>query len=559
MAANLEKKYAEINFLLKYLYRFPAMQKETLDQILYFLKPDYIERQEKEADSKLTALDQDCERSWNDFFRELKAFVKSEVVRKREANYQAMFMRFNELLKNKINMEYRIRILRKSVADKKYRLYFDEEKKKFLDNCKDAQNRILDELDRLSGEYIEEFENPFSHTGENGSPNFNGRPVARILQEKKEYLGYEQITLKTGTGREKRFRYPVVANRDNLIIISYQFDDNPKSTEGTSANSRAYETVANYLSNICFQEMCRNLDEKNNFTIHCWSENETRININNALRWASVDLMKITGKQYLLQDENLDDCIRKWSQKTEDDGFDLAIVFYSKNSRNITPEKLAELAALRRRNVFTVCICRAGDLDDFRQPLTGYDSASLLDASKTPVFSSDHIELGTGGVLVSNLNKFHSMANDIVAVECFCEPQPNISRTETFKTDNGGLVELKMTIKQKEISCQTTPVLSSFEKDRDFMLYSLRTLVFPPSDLPAGTVKMPIGELKGFPQFLTYLTGQEAQNAFLYGHTGTGKTAWLIRALFYLAENYTPNEVNIYLCSFDKKGYNDFK
>ena len=80
MAANLEKKYEEINFLLKYLYRFPAMQKETLDQILYFLKPDYIERQEKEADSKLTALDQDCERSWNDFFRELKAFVKCRYI-----------------------------------------------------------------------------------------------------------------------------------------------------------------------------------------------------------------------------------------------------------------------------------------------------------------------------------------------------------------------------------------------------------------------------------------------------------------------------------------------
>ena len=408
-----------------------------------------------------------------------------------------------------------------------------KELNEFYTEFLELKKGIQGEVDRLSKEIIGRFRSPFSG-GVNGV--YTKKPeVAVTPDDEVELLGCESVVLKD-ENRKVVFngKYPVAVNRNRLVVISYQSNDDPQGEQAkVEANTSAYLTIRDILANMCFQELCRHLGDNSgrNMHIHIWhSDNANNIAINEAFKLAQIadGFISNEGDNRLYnQNADLSARLQEWRNRhsSRKYPFEFVVIFYDPNyNAGFRDENLraviAELAKLRLHNIFTVCICREKDLEDFQKPVPTCDNVNLLDPKNTGAFETDHIALGERGIMNRK-----GAASGL-----------NISPIRSFDAD------------------------AADDREFNFNCHSLHMLISPPPQQPVGGVKIPVGTLNSHPYFWYYdASGGPPDNAYISGLTGSGKTYWLTEALSYLASNYTPDEVNIYLCCLADKGVQDIK
>lgn len=533
----IEKSNEIFELVYYYLYEFPQNAYNTWIEVQERYKKNLADRLAHLKKEKAN-LENRIEQSWTDFIKTIKDKSYVELTEKGcsalDSNISDYKQKMAVFFEEKNKIERKIAYLAQADFQKVLNGNI------IFDMFGEMKKKVSDKINEQANEIIDKYEKPFSGAtlADDGKEKYTSKPVVKTCNDDCEYLGYETITIKRPNSETNDVIFaPVVADRNHLLILNYQSDDNPTTNEAREANRKAYETVSLCIANICFQEMCRNIGERD-FKIHYWSAaDDGRINITETLEYIYF-LQNNTGKVFI-DDKEKDPRreLENWKTRKKndpDDPFEIVLIFYNPNV--MKNEDIASFAQLRSRNVFTIVICRNQDFFCLDKELSEYDHATLVHSDNTTSFTSEIVYFGKGGVTERNI---------------LCYPFDNAEQNTFFNKDH---LEMKLPDRMLQIK----PLVSCTENNKNFLSYSIRMLINPPCELPPGTVEVPIGTINGYPICWTYSGAGIAQNAFVYGMTGSGKTVWLKDAVFYLANHYTKEQVNIYLCTFNEKGMDDF-
>ncbi len=512
------------------LCEFPRSASQLYSGLEQYLS-SHLSTECEHCANEIKSLQENNKSDWETFFSELslriiESIIASEKTDLNFSEYVAEYISKLTISNEKILLERSILSkIQKKNSFLQQRLI--EIIREFHREYSKLNASLQEEVDKSSKEIIDCFESPFGGAKDN---IYAARPEIKISEySDTAFLGYENFELKDRSNATVfRGAYPIAANRNNLIVISYCSNENPSSVDDAITNARSYATVSDILTNVCFQELCRNIGQNNgeDFHVYVWkSERDNQIDLDKSFevvkrvsRFISDAQVSSMLQIYSDKYDELNRLTENWARRLSGDqnSFELVVVLYNAEAgKKGLRDTIAKLAKLRKFNIFTVCVCRDNELNDLNEAISNHDNVRLLEPQKNTVnFSTDHIPLGNGGVV----------------------------KKKNF-SDITGL--------------SFSSIASYFTNDLDFKYYSLRMMISPPPVLSTGAIKIPVGTLNKFPYFWYYQSDGTASNAYISGRSGSGKTYLLKNILTYLAQNYTPDEVNVYFCCLADKGKED--